>query len=297
MTEATQTANPNAAREAAMSRVTTQDMILAKLASPEAALAPAVEKSEADKVKDGEVKPKKTGSERFQELIARRTAAEAKLADAERERDELRARVDTLSTQAKPMQEEAKPLRSKFATDDDYIEALTDWKAKQAISKREQEAAQARAEADSAETARQWSQRQDAVMKALPDYAEVIGKSEVQVPEHVHFAILESEQGPQIAYYLALHPEEARRIVQMTPIRAIKRIAALERDMMELEAEEAAEARVAKEPDDKSKANPTVRKPGAPPPIEPVRSVPSSSASSTNDFEEYKRRRQAEKRK
>jgi hypothetical protein len=39
-----------------------------------------------------------------------------------------------------------------------------------------------------------------------------------------------------------------------------------------------------------------VQKSKAPPPIEAVKSVPSSSGSGQSSFEEYKRRRQAEKR-
>jgi hypothetical protein len=294
MTEATQTVTPQEAREASKSRVTTQETILSKLTTPEATKAP--EQSEGEKGKDGEHKPKKSAAERIQELAGKRREAEARADAAEREAAALRARVDSLSTQAKPLEASAKPLRSQYATDDDYIESLTDWKAREAIAKRELESAKARDEADEAETVRVWSQRQEAVMKVLPDYAEVIGKSEVAVPAAVHYAVLESPQGPQIAYYLALHPEEARKISQMKPIAAIKRIASLERDMAEIEADEVATGK-AKEPDDKGEEQSTVKKSKAPPPFEAIRSVPSSAASTTSDFDEYKRRRQAEKRK
>jgi len=284
MSEATQTATPDA-REASKSRVSTQETVLAKLNPSEAASKPPESKDPAEQVKDGESKPKKSPHERIQELANKRREAEAKADAAERKAAELEARVLSLQANAQPIAESAKPMRSQYATDDDYIEALSDYKAKQAIREREEQQAKARADAEQAEVAEAWSKRQEAAMKRLPDYADVIGKSEVNIPAHIHQALLESEQGPDIAYYLASYPDEAKRIVQMKPLAAIKRIAALERDLMELEAE----------PEDKPTPK-VVEKSKAPPPIETIKSAPSSGGSSSS-FEEYKRRREAEKRK
>lgn len=298
MTEATQTATPNDARQASMSRVQTQDTVLASLNPQKAASEPAEgRKPDAETEKnEGDPKPKKTPSERIQELANLRREAETKAEAAERKAQELEAQVQALRAGAKPMEAGDKPLRSQFASEDEYIEALTDWKAKEAIAKREQERAAAQAEAEEAEIAAQWTKRQERVMKTLPDYADVIGKSEVSIPAHVHRAILESDQGPQIAYYLALHPEEAKRIVQMPPIRAIKRIASLERDLADIDAEDA-KPEAKKTDDKKAEETPKPQKSKAPEPIEPVRSVPSSTGSSGSSFEEYRRRRQAEKAK
>jgi chromosome segregation ATPase len=273
-----------------MSRVQTHDTVLANLASQGAASEPTEEKSEVEKDKDGgESKPKKTAQERIQELAAKRKEAEADAEAARREAAELKARLQALSAQATPLEDSGKPLRSQFATDDEYIEALADFKAKQAIAKREQEQAQARAEAEEAELASTWNRRQEQVMKALPDYAEVVAKSEVSVPPHVYRAILESDQGPQLNYYLCLHPEEAKRIAQMPPIRAIKHLTALERDLAAIEQEEEAV--------EVDKDKPKPQKSKAPPPIDLPKSTPSATPSTTNSYEEYKRRRQAEQRK
>lgn len=284
MSEATQTATPDA-RQASMSRVTTQETILAKLAPPEAAKAPpGTEKTQPEPTKEEGEKPKKSAQERIQELAAKRREAEAKAEAAERKAAELEARVLALQASAKPLEATAKPMRSQFATDDEYIEALSDYKAKEAIAERERQQAQARAEAEQAEIAANWSKRQEEAMKRLPDYADVLGKSEVNIPPHIHQALLESDVGPDIAYYLASYPDEAKRISQMKPLAAVKRIAQLERDLMDLEAE----------PEPEKKA-PKVEKSKAPPPIEPVKSAPSSGGSASS-FEEYKRKRQAEKR-
>lgn len=271
-----------------MSRVQTQDSVLAKLQPSEAAKVPAKVEPEAEPSKNEGDKPKKTASERIRELVTRSREAEAKAATEAQRATDLEARVQALTAAAKPIEAGAKPLRSQFPTDDDYIEALSDFKARQAIANREREEAEAHADAEAAEIAAQWSKRQDSAMKVFPDYAEVIGKSELQIPPHVHQAILESDQGPQIAYYLALHPEEAKRVAQMKPIQAIKRIASLERSLADIE----------EEPEKPAKAEVTPslpQKSKAPAPIEPVKSVPSSAPASASSFEEYKRRRQAGK--
>lgn len=291
MTDAVQTANTTDAREASKSRVTTQETILANLTTQKAASEPDPEKKpDGEGNKEGESKPKKSPQERIQELANKRREAEEKAEAAERKARELEDRIRAMSATAKPMEAGDRPLRSQYTSEDEYIEALSDWKAKEAIRRREQEQEQARIEAEQAEIASNWTKRQDAAMKVLPDYADVIGKSEVQVPNHVHQAILESEQGPQIAYFLALHPDEAKRLAQMKTLAAIKRVAALERDLAEIEREDP-------EPKaDPEKETPKVQKSKAPPPIEPVKSVPSATGSSSSSYEEYRRRRQAEKR-
>jgi hypothetical protein len=273
-----------------MSRVQTQDSVLANLAPQKAASAPAEDqKSDAETKDEGETKPKKTAQERIQDLANKRKEAEAEATAAKRENAELKAQLQALSASAKPLESQAKPLRSQFATDDEYIESLSDWKAREAIAKREQEQAQARIEAEQAEIAQQWSKRQEQAIKALPDYAEVLGKSEVAIPAHIHQVILESEFGPQIAYFLAMNPDEAKHIAQLKPLAAVKRIAALERDLSEIEDDE--KPPVKKDKDDPAKP----QKSKAPPPIDAVKSTPGTGESSSSDYEEYKRRRQAGK--
>lgn len=288
MTHTTQV-DSTAAREAAMSRVQTQDTILASLAAP--ASKEEVNTSKEVNPKDnqneeGDQKAvKKTAQERIVELAHKRKEAEAKAEASELRARELEAQLQALQAVAQPMEATAKPARSQFASDDEYIEALTDWKAREAVSKREAEQLAARQKAEQEEVARQWDHLQQQAIEAIPDYAEVIGKSEVSIPPYVHQAILESEEGPHIAYFLALHPDEARRIAAMKPLAAIKRIAALERDLAEIE----------DEPSSKKQSDPP-KKSKAPEPITPVRSASTAAvAAPAADYQEYKRRRQAAK--
>jgi|SRR5882672_12103319 len=286
MTETTEKVDSIDARQASMSRVTTQDTLLASLAGP--ASEDPKEKSEGiDKPEGGEQKPaKKSPQERIVELAHKRREAEAK-ADAEKQRaDALEIKLRAMEAQAQPLEDKARPARANFASDDDYVDALTDWKAEQAIMKRERQQAEARVQAEQAEVAQQWDKRQQQAIAAIPDYAEIIGNSEVVVPPYVHQALLESEKGPEIAYYLALHPEEAKKIAALKPLAALKRINSLEADLME-DDEPAPKATVAKtEAPKKSKA---------PEPITPIRASTASDPGTASSFEEYRKRRLAQK--
>lgn len=282
MTDATNKVEPTDARQASMSRVQTLDSLLASRAAP-ASEEPAKEESKAeDKQGEGEQKPaKKSAQDRIVELVHKSKESEAKAEAAELEAKALRVKVQALEAQAQPMEATAKPERSKFASDDDYIEALTDWKAQTAVANRERQQAEARLKAEQQEVAQQWDKRQQQAIAAIPDYAEVIGASEVIVPPYVHQALLESEKGPEIAYYLALHPEEAKRIASMKPLAAIKRIAGLEADLAEPDDDEPPAAKAAELP----------KKSKAPEPINPVKGVGGSNPGKAESFEEYRRRR------
>ena len=52
--------------------------------------------------------------------------------------------------------------------------------------------------------------------QAIPDYDEVVGLSEVVIAPHITDTILESDRGPEVAYYLAQHPDKAEAINAMS---------------------------------------------------------------------------------
>lgn len=140
----------------------------------------------------------------------------AKLRQAERERDIYKGAADPTPAQNSP--EGAKPSRDDFISDDDYLEALADWKIDDRMAKQ----AQAREEMTLEVT---WEQRQTEAMKAIPDYADVVSKSAVVVLPHIQRAILESPEGPQLAYHLAQNPQVAEALNKSSPIQAVMELA------------------------------------------------------------------------
>lgn len=265
----------NDAREASMSRVTTLDAVLAKAIPAD----PPKEDSsqEAPEPKD-EPKPKKGFNERISEVIAQRKAAEEKADRAEREAQELRAKLEALSVKAEPSKPGDKPIRTGFTSDDEYIEALADWKAKQAIAEREKAQVEAQAKAEFEAIERSWGKQCEAAKAELEDFETVIADSEVSIPDVVAAALKESEHGAKLMYFLAKHPDEARQMHRMRPIAAVKHLAKLEAELMS-------------EPEAKP-----VERSKAPEPITPVKQTPATGARRPNEsFEDYRARRSAEK--
>lgn len=283
-----QSSQTNEAREASMSRVQTQETILANLKPQEAASVPAGEETPpAQETQEGEhPKGKKSPQERIREAIDRRNKAEREASEARREAAELRARMEAMEARATPMQEPEKPDRAKFPDDEQYIEALADWKARKAIAAREREQVQARMNAEAQEIASNWSKRQEQAIKEIPDYAEVLGAADIQIANHVQQAIVESEIGPQLAYYLALNPDEVKRLNAMRPVAALRHMVELEKELREDTPEATPKEEPAKPP--KSKA---------PEPISPVKEAPAANPGKAESFEEYRRRRKAQQGK
>ena len=277
------------AREASMSRVQTQDTVLASLVTP-ASVEAAKESQDpkpVDKPSEGEQKHKKTAQDRIVDLIARNRDTSAKAMDAEDRNQKLIAELTVLRTQAPPIQMTDEPRREQFVSEADYTRSLAGWMAKAMFAERERQTREAQQMAEQADVATQWDKRQQTAIDSISDYAEVLGGADIQIPKFMHQAMLESEQGPEIAYYLALNPDEAKRIAAMKPLAAIRRITELERDLIGIADEKTTTKTAASSP----------KKSKAPEPITQVKGLAASSSGPAATFEEHRARRQAEKQR
>lgn len=122
-----------------------------------------------------------------------------------------------VATQTAPEAQGDKPSRDDYAEQDDYIEALTEWKAEQAVTRVQREQA-----AQSANHARQsaWEAREAQTKASIPDYDAVVPVSTVPIKPHVVEALMDADAGPLLAYHLAKNPDVAARLNAMTPARA-----------------------------------------------------------------------------
>lgn len=129
-----------------------------------------------------------------------------------------------------PSTDAPKPTKADYPDDEAYFEALADYKAEQKVRQFSQQTQAERAqEAQARQTASQFDLYQERVQQAgLPDYAEVVGQSDVPAAPHVLESILDSDVGPQLAYHLAKHPDVAERLNAMTPVQAAREIGRLE---------------------------------------------------------------------
>lgn len=129
-------------------------------------------------------------------------------------------------------QEDVEPTIDKFDNFDDYVAAKATYIAKHQIESafgaREQHMAAAQSAAEQARIAETWGKRIIQATAELPDFEEVIASSDLPMTPVMRQAIMESDVGPRLAYYLATHPDEAVKVAEMSGTRAITALGRIE---------------------------------------------------------------------
>lgn len=207
----------------------------------------------------------KTAQDRINDLTRARR-------EAERERDFYKGLVSQPTPNSAPEAAD-KPTPDSFDTYDAYVEALTDWKVEQTLHK--QSSAKAQQTEEMVKQAN-WQSKLEAAQSSLPDYATVVGSSEIPVAPHVYEALLDSDRGPELAYHMAQHPEVAAELNKLSPVKAAIMLGRLETALAT------------------PVAKPTTK---APAPINPIRSAPARqtdlSKASMDDYIEMRRKQGA----
>ena len=205
-----------------------------------------------------------------------------------RQKYQLQARLEEMERriaeqpQKKPIQQPAgAPKIEDFQDFDAYIAAKAEWVADQRIGKvlseREQAARQYQAQEHEASLAQNWSKRLESALKEIPDLHDVLETAvDIPMPPAMREAIVESDVGPQVAYYLAQNPEEAMRIAGLSGLAVARAIGRIEAKL------------------ESSKAQPP--KSNAPPPVQPVRAsgTPSVGPSDKDDISTWIKKRNKE---
>jgi len=171
-----------------------------------------------------------------------RRLAESRAAAAERELADLKAKAQPVETAAKP--DAGKPQRDKFPADAAgevaYWEAMTDWRVDEKLRANEAERAAAdneRRQAEVLETARG---RIAKAIELVPDYAEVTGAVDVEVPPVVAGYMQKSEMFAELGYHLAKHPELLTKIAKLPPDEQLVTIGKIESTLKPFEAKKPA---------------------------------------------------------
>ena len=163
---------------------------------------------------------------RLDELTRQRREAEAR---AERERQEREYwQRKALGEDNKPAPTTVKPTVEQFTTYEDYLEALTDWKVEQkTVQAREAETRKSQEQVEQ-ERKLSYDQRVANAEAKYDDYQEVAHGAHWSPTRDMAVAIMESEKGPDIAYWLGSHPDDADRIAGLSTTAQIREIGKLE---------------------------------------------------------------------
>jgi hypothetical protein len=237
-------------------------------AAPVTTETPGTSQPQGDKT-EPETKPvKKEGgvSRRLRELVA--------------ERDHWRD-VAKQSVGVRPVQEtreEGPPDPQKFSTLQEYIKAQAQFEAKQIVKQDREESRKRESETQSQrrlqEAGSKFEERAQSLREKHPDFDDVAFDEYLPITDAMRDAMLDSEVGPELLYYLGNNLREAARISRLSPYAAAREIGKLEAKLPDL-------------------AKPTT---GAPAPITPVKpkSAASEGPSEGDDMKDWikKRRKQ-----
>lgn len=210
----------------------------------------------------GEKKQNPKLEKRFSELTKQRELARQE-ADKERQaRVELESRLKELEAKVNPPEKadpDPKPDPSQFNDALEYAEALAEWTTDKKLREREQQEMARRAAEEQSRKQVEFQKRVEAAKNDLPDYEETIAAAgDIPVSAPVGEAIVESEYGPQVLYYLADNPDYARSLADKSLTAQLREIGKLE-------------AKFEKTAPSESKKEPVAKKSNAPAPISPIK--------------------------
>lgn len=225
---------------------------------------------------------------RFSELTKQREQANQALAKEREAREALEARLSEYEKREAPqvVDENVEPQPSQFTDAFEYAKALAEYAAENALRNRDKQDAERKVADERSKVMQTWQQRIDATKAELPDYEEMITSSEVVVSDLVRDAIIESDVGPRILYYLAENPELGVKLSTMSMSSALREIGKMEARFENVETAE----------------KPAVARSKAPAPIKPLRSTSTNvdAGIDTNGeyhgtYQQWKQSRQAGK--
>jgi hypothetical protein len=246
-------------------------------------------KSESEEPKEEKPKHKGGWQARIDRLIKQQAALEAQLAEERKEKEELRSKANTAVPKTEQAQD-GEPARENYDSDASYWRAVVRWEAKQELkAERESEAKQQQA-TEKAEADKAYNAKMIELQATNEEYVELM-KQDIKVPVAIEFPVkYEMENGPEVAIYLAQHPELCEKMVAAPPSKAIamawdvsRKLAGEKISLDDEEPEEEAEE-VEEKPEPKLKTK-------APAPIKPISGGKTQSTVPLDktDYQTYKK--------
>lgn len=174
---------------------------------------------------------------------------------AEQRAEQLQREIDALKGKKSggPSQDDAtgsdpdEPKPGDFKTVGEYTRALTKYEVAKAAKDAKAEAGANKQQEQANEVVSAFVKRQDEFKAATPDYEDVVGGTELIIPNITMQYLIESEVGPQLGYYLAKNPDEVTRLKKLSPSRCVAELGKLETKFEKAAAPAKADAEVAKE--------------------------------------------------
>jgi len=248
-----------------------EEVTLAEVPAPEqdATAAPVPEVSAPEVVEVDQQEEKKYSQAEIDAMIGKRLAREQR----KWEREQTQRAVQT-------PQQSAPPVPEGFASTEEYIDAVAEYKATEKLAARE-------AQKQQSAILESYHDKEEEARTKYDDFEQVAYNPNLPITDVMAQTIQASDIGPDMAYHLGANPKEAERISRLSPFLQAKEIGKLE-------------AKLAADP-------PTKKTSSAPTPISPVTARSTGAPSydttdprsiksmSTSDWIEAERQRQIKK--
>lgn len=169
------------------------------------------------------VTPKTFSQDDVNEIVRKAKAA----AEAKAERRVLRTLEKLQPQQSAPQQpsqqqNDGKPARAHYASDEAYVDALTDWKLEQRDRR-----SQAERQREQHQTLAQKTESIYAEAQKLPGFDRE-AFDELPLTKPIVEALVDSDAPAKLMHHLASHPEEVERIAKLSPARQAAELGKLE---------------------------------------------------------------------
>ena len=242
-------------------------------APTEAAQAEPVEQSGSEPAAEneaatGEKKHNPKLEKRFSELTKHRDEARQEAERERQAREAVEAKLRDLEAKASPQKSDEpdpKPNPAQFNDALEYAEALAEWTTDRRMRERDQAELARKAQEEQSRMRQEFQKRLDVAKQGMPDYEEMIASSDVSVSQPVTDAIIESDVGPQVLYYLAENPDFTRALAEKSITAQLRAIGRLEAKFEKSEAPKP------------SVKEPVAKRSNAPAPINPLRAASNAS--------------------
>jgi hypothetical protein len=164
----------------------------------------------------------------------RALTAESRASALQAELDALKGKPTAKDSTSVALADDPEPKMEDFKTVGEYTRQLTKWEVRQAANaaraKGVEASEQAAAQAEARETANGFVERQTKFQESTPDYEAVLEDCELELHNAGMQYMVESDVGPQLAYWLALpeNQHHINRLNKLSPRRMIAELGKLE---------------------------------------------------------------------
>ncbi|WP_233854106.1 hypothetical protein [Paraburkholderia sp. HD33-4] len=153
-----------------------------------------------------------------------RKLAEERADRLEKELAAERAKSTSPETQKAP----TKPLRENFANEYEYVDAMIQYGVDERLREKAAEDAEAAAKKAREEAVAAIGKRIDAARKAVPDFDDVVGAVDTEIPAAVGTYLEQSEMIAELSYYFAKNPEVLLSLAKLTPHQQLVKVGKIE---------------------------------------------------------------------